>query len=86
MGDYVNNVSQNLMGTFNELLAAPVEAIQLWPIWFGFAGLEYFSDWVQVTAMDMTNDMTYKRAIGAVTRGAILATNLIYYTNATSPS
>lgn len=80
----INNVTGNLMGTFETLIAAPVQALQLWPVWVGFAGIEYFSDWFQVTAMGLTDDLTYKRAIGAVARGGVLATNLVYYNNAVS--
>lgn len=79
-----SGVTGNLMGTFETLLSAPSDAAQLWPVWGGFAAIEYFSDWAQVTAMAMTDDLTYKRIIGALTRGAVLTTNLVYFQAATN--
>lgn len=67
-----------LKPAFDHLIQSPMVAIQLLPVWAGFGGLEYLSDWIQNTALESVPDV-WKRLTGAVVRGGILTTNLAYW-------
>jgi len=68
-----------LQGTAAKLVASPMIAVSKMPYWLGFAGLEYFSDWLQTATEETFSDPTFKRLFQSVVRGGILTTNLSYW-------
>ena len=72
------DVATQIKQTTNYLLAAPMLALEDWPYWIGFAGLEYVSDYLQTMVMTSTS-AEWRRPALAVIRGGILSTNLQYW-------
>lgn len=75
----MDTVNSDMMAAWAKLLETPGKTVAAYPYWFGFAGLEYFSDWAQTMVNDQIDDPTYKRLALSVVRGMMLAGNLNYW-------